>query len=74
MTKQLEQAFEAVRKLPAERQNELAEALEAAADMAPRSYTNDQLAALDEGIADADAGRFVSDTDLAKLFAKYRGA
>ncbi len=38
MTKLLEQAIEAVRKLPPDRQNELAEALEAAVETIPRAY------------------------------------
>lgn len=74
MTKLLEQAIEAVRKLPEDRQNELAEALAAAVETTPRTYTDEQLAAIDEGLADADAGRFVSDSELSAFFARYRSA
>ena len=72
MTKLLDQAIEAVRRLPEERQNELAEALAAAASSEPRKYTDAQLEAIDEGIADANAGRFVSDSELSAFLAKYR--
>ena len=70
MTKLLEEAIDAVRKLPVDRQNELAEALSVAARMTrPRVYSDEQIAAIDEGIANADAGRFVSDAELSAFFA-----
>jgi len=68
----VEQAVAALRALPPERQNELAEAvLQAAANWTPRAYTAEQLAAIDQGLADADAGRFVSDDELAKTMALF---
>ena len=35
------------------------------------AYTQSQLAAIDEGIRDADAGNFASDAEVAALFSKY---
>ena len=56
MTKLLEQAIKAIRRLPAKRQDELAAAMLEATKPSPGGYTGAQLAAIDEGIADADAG------------------
>ena len=70
----LDTAIAAVRDLPEERQDELADAILAAADVSDRSYTPEQLRAIDEGIADADAGRFASDEDVERLFARFRSA
>ena len=72
MTKSLEQAIEALRKLPPKRQDELAEVITMVAGEQTAQHTKAQLDAIDEGIADADAGRFVSDLEVSALFAKYR--
>ena len=74
MTKLLEQAIKAIRRLPAKRQDELAAAMLEVTKPSPGGYTEAQLAAIDEGIADADAGRFVSDEDIERFFARYRSA
>ena len=74
MTKLLEQAIEALRKLPPQRQDELAEVITMVAGEQATQHTEAQLATIDEGIADADAGRFVSDIEVSALFAKYRSA
>jgi predicted transcriptional regulator len=74
MTTLLDKAIEAIRRLPAERQDELAQAILEASEPSSDGYSADQLAAIDEGIADADAGRFMSDHDLEQFFARYRAA
>lgn len=73
MTANLRNALAALERLPVERQDELAESLQLLAS-APAGYSADHLAAIDEGLADADAGRFASDNDVAALFARYRVA
>lgn len=70
----LDTAIAAVRDLPEARQDELAEAILAAADVSEQSYTLAQLQAIDEGLADAEAGRFASDEDVERLFARFRRA
>ena len=73
MTKLLEQAIKAVRKLPPERQDELAEGLVmAAASAKERTYTPEQIKAMREGYEQAEAGQFVSDEEVEALFAKFR--
>ena len=74
MTKLLEQAIEPLRKLPPQRQDELAEMITMAVGEETTPYTPGQLAAIDEGIRDADAGRFVNGMEVSALFAKYRSA
>ena len=74
MTKLLEQAIETLRKLPPQRQDELAEVITMAVGEELAEYTPAQLAAIDEGIRDADAGHFVSDIEVSALFGKYRSA
>ncbi|MEM9839498.1 MAG: transcriptional regulator [Pseudomonadota bacterium] len=71
MNTKLQQVLGELERLPLDRQEELAEALSALA-AAPSSYTAEQLAAVDEGIADADAGRFAADEEIASVFARYR--
>ncbi len=74
MTMKLDQAFDKLRQLPQERQDEWAELISEAELDAPTSYTADQLAAIDEGIADAKAGRFASDEEVQALFARFRAS
>jgi hypothetical protein len=74
VTKFLELAIEAIRRLPAKRQDELDIAMLWVTKPSSDGYCAAQLAAIDEGIADADAGRFASDDDFDKLFARYRTA
>ena len=74
MTKLMEKAIQALRGLPADRQDEIAEAMLAVAQTPAVEYSAAQLAAIDEGIADADAGRFAPDEDVRRLFARFRAA
>lgn len=74
VTKLMDKAIEAIRHLPETQQDELAQAMLAAANMPAVEYTPQLLAAIDEGIADADAGRFVSDDDVESLFSRFRPA
>jgi len=64
--------IEAIRRLPADRQDELAQAILEASKPSPNGYSAEQLAAIDEGISDADG--FISDQDLEQIFARYRAA
>jgi len=68
----LNQAFDKLRQLPHERQDEWAELISEAEHDAPTSYTAEQLTAIDEGVADAKAGRFASDEEVEALFARFR--
>lgn len=68
----LDRAFDKLRQLPPERQDEWAELISEAEHDAPTSCTAAQLAAIDEGIADAKAGRFASDEEVETLFARFR--
>ncbi len=72
MTKLLEKAIEAVRKLPPERQDELAESLVMAANDSRQKYTSEQINAMHEGLGQANSGHFASEKEIASLFAKYR--
>lgn len=71
MDKTLENVIEAVRRLPEKRRAEITDILQAAI-AAPEDLTPAQLQAVDEGIADAEAGRFASSEAVDELFRKYR--
>ncbi len=72
MTSKIDQAIEDVRKLPKERQDEIADILSAMTAEVPT--TPELLAAVDEGIEDADAGRFADPSAIEALFARFRRA
>ena len=74
MTKLLEKAIAAVRKLAPERQDELAEVLLSASSETPLELTTEELEAVEAGLADANAGRFATDEEVEELFAKFRAA
>ena len=73
MVKALELAIERVRKLPADRQEFLASVLdEYAADSdAVHSLTAHERALVEDGLADLDAGRIVSDADMAAFWNRH---
>ena len=68
----MEKAIAAICRLPEDRQDKLAEKLLAAADNATYTLTANEQAAVDEGLADPNAGRFVSDAQVDDLFSKHR--
>lgn len=75
MTTKLDQALEKVRKLPPERQDHIADVLlTLATPLAESDYTPAQIAAIEEGLADAAAGRIASQDDMEAFFSRYRGA
>ena len=62
---------------PAEAQAELAayaEEIEAGLAATPYHPTDAELAGIDRGLADARAGRFATDDQVAAVFARHRGA
>lgn len=74
MTDLLERAVEKLRSLPADRQNEIAELLFVLAEQEPGAYefSDDQLARIKKGLAEADAGTFLSEDEVAGLFRRSR--
>ena len=74
MTKLLEKAIAAVRKLAPERQDEVAGMILSVSSEAPVELTVDEHEAVEAGLVDADAGRFATDEEVEELFAKFRAA
>ena len=74
MTERLEQAITAVRQLPEAEQNEAAQFLfDFIAQRADREpLDTETLAAIREGMAQADRGEFVSDEEMKAFFARHR--
>ena len=70
MSVTLEDAIDLLRRLPPDRQAELAEAVVAVAAI-PWPYSPEDHAAIDEGLADAEAGRFVSEEDIRETLARF---
>ena len=73
MNRLLEQAIEAVRRLPKSDQEEAAELLFALAEKAKGTYhlSEDELAAVERGIAAADRGEFASDEEMEDFFKRH---
>ncbi len=74
MTDRLAAAIDAIRRLPADRQEHAAALLEAwlAQDGPPIEWTPEQLAEIRAGVAEADRGEFATDEDVAELFARFK--
>jgi hypothetical protein len=74
MTELLEQAIASVRQLPDDVQNEAAELILmfVARHRPPEVLDEETRAAINEGIAQADRGEFVSDAEMAAFFARHR--
>ena len=72
MSTKLNQAIDTLRRLPQERQDEWAALIVEAENDGPASYTAGQLATIDDGKADAKAGRFASDEEVRALFDRFR--
>jgi len=73
MTDLMEKALAAIGRWPATRQNEAAEML-LALDRLGATYdaTPDELAAIDEALAQAERGEFASDADVETAFRRFR--
>ena len=73
MTKLLEKAFEAVRRLPAESQDEIARAMLdlAARDGEPEPVDAAHVPAVLEGLAQARSGSFASDAEVEAAFRRF---
>ncbi|MDQ2083215.1 hypothetical protein RA307_23780 [Xanthobacteraceae bacterium Astr-EGSB] len=73
MTELLEKAFELVRRLPPDSQDDIARALMtlASADQEPETIDPTHLAAVLEGLAQAKAQQFVTDDDIEAAFRRF---
>lgn len=73
MTKLLEQAFEAVRRLPAQSQDEIARAILdlATGDAEPELVDPAHLAAVLEGLAQAKRREFATDVEVEAAFRRF---
>jgi len=73
MTKLLEQALEAVRRLPPKSQDEIARTMLhlATSDGAPEAVAPAHLAAVLEGLAQAQRREFASDTEVEEAFRRF---
>ena len=72
MTTLLDQGIQAIRELPAERQDMAGELLLTLAASAPRyQLTAEQIEDLKVGIAQADRGEFASEEDVARTWQKF---
>jgi predicted transcriptional regulator len=72
MTTLLDQGIQAIRELPAERQDMAGEILLTLAASAPRyELTPEQIEDLKLGIAQADRGEFASDEEVARTWQKF---
>lgn len=73
MTKLLEQALDAVRKLPAESQDEIARAMLrlAAREDEPEAIDRDDLLAVQQGLAEAGRGEFATDDEIKAAFDRF---
>jgi len=72
MTKLLEEALEAVRRLPPESQDEIARAMRhLAGEGAPEPVPPARLAAVFEGLAQAKRGEFVGDREVEAAFRRF---
>lgn len=77
MTRLLEIAIEAARQLSDEEQDELARTIMEIVNGEPDEdgvyiLSEEEEAAIEEGLAEADRGDFASDEEVAALFSKYR--
>jgi phage-related protein len=73
MTKLLEQAIEEVRKLPESEQDEAAELLFALSEIAkgPYQLSEEELAAVEKGLAAAERGEFATDEEMDEFFRRH---
>jgi len=71
MTTSLEQAIAKAKTLPAERQEEIAAAVEYMA-APPREFTPEQKEKIERGLAQADRGEFVPEEQVEAFFNRFR--
>jgi hypothetical protein len=73
VSKRLEKAFEAVKTWPADRQEAAAEVLEHMNRLATTPYelSPEELADIEEALAEARRGEFASDAEVAAMFARH---
>jgi len=73
MTTLLDQAFNVVRQLPAEEQEELARVLLQLAghEQPPVTLTPTEAASFDESLHQADRGEFATDAEISAIWAKH---
>jgi len=74
MTDLMEKALAAVRRWPEARQNEAAEMLLALDRLGRSVYvaSDEELAAIDEALAQVERGEFASEADVEAAFARFR--
>jgi hypothetical protein len=74
MTKLMEKAIASVRSWPAPRQDEAAEILLALDRLGAGAYlaSDDELQAIDEALAQVEAGKYASDADVEAPFSRFR--
>ena len=74
MTNLMEKALAAVRRWPASRQDEAAELLLALDRLGEGSYvaSDEELAAIDEALAQVQRGEFATDEEVEAAFARFR--
>lgn len=72
MESTIKQAVAALEQLPEDRQAELAAAVVALAAAPAHRYSDAENAAIDEGLADAEAGRFVTEEELQATLARFK--
>ncbi len=74
MTDLMEKALAAVRRWPAARQDEAADLLLALDSLGEGGFvaSADELAAIDEALAQAQRGEFASDAEVDAAFARFR--
>lgn len=72
MTKLLDDAVAVVRRLPSERQDEIAAAILGLAEDDKRDIDPDHLAAIDEGLRQIERGEFASDDEVAAAYGLFR--
>jgi predicted transcriptional regulator len=73
MTKLLTEAMEKLAQLPEGRQDELARMLidVAASDLSPYQLTDEERAAVEEGLAQAERGEFATDEEVAAMWKRF---
>lgn len=73
LTKKLAQAVESAKAWPADQQNAAADLLDKLGRLAEHPYepSDEELAEIEAGLAEARRGEFASDAEVAALFARY---